>query len=99
MPRVVLVGNLAQLTGGVAEFQLSATSVKQLFEQLSELHPTMRPHLEEGIAVAIDGQIYQDALFQPIGPNSEVFLLPQIAGGAGARRPSACSAVSSGCRR
>jgi sulfur-carrier protein len=81
MARVVLVGNLAQLTKGVAEFQLSATSVKQLFDQLSELYPDMRPHLEEGIAVAIDGQIYQDALFQPIGPNSEVFLLPQIAGG------------------
>ncbi len=81
MARVVLVGNLAQLTGGVAEFQLSATSVKQLFEQLAELHPVIQPHLEEGVAVAIDGQIYQDALFQPIGPNSEVFLLPQIAGG------------------
>jgi len=81
MARVVLVGNLAQLTGGVAEFQLSATSVKQLFERLAELHPAIQPHLEEGVAVAIDGQIYQDALFQPIGPNSEVFLLPQIAGG------------------
>ena len=81
MARVVLVGNLAQLTGGVADFQLSATSVKQLFEQLVELYPVMQPHLEEGVAVAIDGQIYQDALFQPIGPNSEVFLLPQIAGG------------------
>jgi len=82
MPRVVLVGNLAQLTGGVAEFQLSATSVKQLFQQLAELHPGLEPHLAEGVAVAIDGQIYQDALFQPIGPDSEVFLLPQIAGGA-----------------
>jgi sulfur-carrier protein len=81
MARVVLVGNLAQLTGGVAEFQLSAASVKQLFERLAELHPAIQPHLEEGVAVAIDGQIYQDALFQPIGPNSEVFLLPQIAGG------------------
>jgi sulfur-carrier protein len=79
--KVVLVGNLAQLTGGVAEFSLSATSVKQLFQQLSELHPALERHLEEGVAVAIDGQIYQDALFQPIGPNSEVFLLPQIAGG------------------
>ena len=85
MPRVVLVGNLAQLTGGVAEFQLSATSVKQLFQQLTELHPALEPHLAEGLAVAIDGQIYQDALFQPIGPNSEVFLMPQIAGGAGRR--------------
>ena len=82
MARVVLVGNLAQLTGGVAEFDLSATSVKQLFQQLAELHPALGRHLEDGVAVAIDGQIYQDSLLEPIGPDSEVFLLPQIAGGA-----------------
>ena len=81
MARVVLVGNLAQITGGIAEFDLSATSVKQLFQQLTELHPALDPHLEQGVAVAIDGQIYQDALLEPIGPDSEVFLLPQIAGG------------------
>ena len=81
MARVVLIGNLAQLTGGVAEFDLSATSVKQLFEQLAELHPALRPHLEDGVAVAIDGQIYQDSLLEPIRADSEVFVLPQIAGG------------------
>jgi molybdopterin converting factor small subunit len=81
MARVVLIGNLAQVTGGVAEFDLSATSVKQLFDQLTALYPDFRPHLEDGIAVAIDGQIYQDALFQPIAANSEVFVLPAIAGG------------------
>jgi hypothetical protein len=77
--RVVLIGNLAQLTGGVAEFQLS---VKQLFEQLTALHPILGRHLADGVAVAIDGQIYQDALLEPIGRDSEVFLLPQIAGGS-----------------
>jgi molybdopterin converting factor small subunit len=82
MARVVLVGNLAQVTGGVAEFRLSATSVKQLFQQLTELHPALEDHLAEGVAVAIDGQIYQDALFQPISLDSEVFLLPPIAGGS-----------------
>ena len=81
MPRVVLVGNLAQVTGGVAEFHLSATSVKQLFQQLAGLHPALERHLRN-VAVAIDGQIYQDALLEPIGPDSEVFLLPQIAGGS-----------------
>ncbi len=81
MARVVLVGNLAQITGGVAEFQLSATTVQQLFRQLTALHPAIAPHLESGIAVSIDGQIFQDALFEPIGADSEVFLLPQIAGG------------------
>ena len=83
MARVVLIGNLAQVTGGVAEFDLSATSVQQLFRQLGELHPALAPHLESGVAVAIDGQIFQDALLEPIGANSEVFLLPAIAGGAG----------------
>jgi sulfur-carrier protein len=86
--RVVLIGNLAQLTGGVAEFRISATSVKHLFQQLAELHPAIGPHLEEGVAVAIDGQIYQDALFQPIAPESEVFILPQIAGGAASPLPT-----------
>lgn len=81
MARVVLIGNLAQLTGGAAEFDLPATSVKQLFRQLTDLHPALGPHLEEGVAVAIDGQIYQDALLEPIGADSEVFVLPQISGG------------------
>jgi molybdopterin converting factor small subunit len=86
MARVVLIGNLAQLTGGVAEFNLSATSIKQLFDRLAELYPELGPHLQDGVAVAIDGQIYQETLLQPIEPDSEVFLLPQIAGGAPDRR-------------
>jgi hypothetical protein len=31
--------------------------------------------------VAIDGQIYQDALLQEIPPESDVHILPAIAGG------------------
>jgi molybdopterin synthase sulfur carrier subunit len=81
MARVALVGNLAQLTGGVAEFDLPAPTVKHLFQQLVERHPALGPHLAEGVAVAIDGRIYQDALLEPIGPDSEVYILPQIAGG------------------
>ena len=81
MARVVLVGNLAQITDGVAEFDLPATSVKHLFQLLTERHPALARHLEDGVAVAIDGQIYQETLLEPIRPDSEVFILPQIAGG------------------
>ena len=48
---------------------------------LRERYPALAPHLEQGLAVAIDGQIYQDALLQEISADSEVHVLPQIAGG------------------
>jgi molybdopterin converting factor small subunit len=81
MANVNLVGNLGQLTGGVTKLEVEARTVRQLFARLSERFPALGPHLEQGLAVAIDGQIYQDALLQPIGPDSEVHILPQIAGG------------------
>ena len=81
MAHVVLIGNLRQYTGGVTAVDVAANSVRQLFRKLGEMYPDLAPHLEEGLAVAIDGQIYQDALLEPIGETSEVHILPQIAGG------------------
>jgi molybdopterin synthase sulfur carrier subunit len=81
MAHVTLTGNLRQFTGGVAELEVDAASVRQLFAQLGADFPALAPHLEQGLAVAIDGQIYQDALLQEIGAGSEVHILPQIAGG------------------
>lgn len=81
MAHVVLIGNLRQYTGGVTEIDIQASTVRQLFRLLGEKFPELASHLEEGLAVAIDGQIYQDALLEPIGADSEVHVLPQIAGG------------------
>lgn len=81
MARVTLIGTLRQYTGGVTQLDVEAQSVRQLFARLGERFPELAPHLEQGLAVAIDGQIYQDALLEPIGPDSEVHILPQIAGG------------------
>lgn len=81
MAHVTLIGNLRQFTGGVTELELDAATVRQLFARLAERFPALAPHLEKGLAVAIDGQIYQDALFQEIAPGAEVHVLPQIAGG------------------
>ena len=81
MAHVTLIGNLRQFTGGVVELDVDAGSVRSLFARLGDMYPALAPHLAQGLAVAIDGQIYQDALFQEIGPDSEVHILPQIAGG------------------
>ncbi len=81
MIKVVLIGNLKQFAGGTTELDLEADTVQQLFRELAERYPGIKPHLEEGLAVAIDGQIYQEAWLQPIPPGSEVHLLPAIGGG------------------
>jgi molybdopterin converting factor small subunit len=81
MARVVLTGNLRQFTDGETEIEVEADTIRKLLRALGERYPNLKPHLEEGIAVAIDGQIYQDAWLEPVPPDSEVHLLPQIAGG------------------
>lgn len=81
MARVTLIGTLTQFTGGVRELEVSAGTIRQLWHELAVRFPALAPHLEQGLAVAIDGQIYQDELLAPIAPDSEVHILPQIAGG------------------
>ena len=81
MARIVLNSALAPYTDGVLELELDVANVRQLFEALEDLYPDLRDHLEAGIAVAIDGEIYQDALLQPITGDSEVVLIAKIAGG------------------
>jgi molybdopterin converting factor small subunit len=81
MAHVTLFATLRQYTGGVTALDVDAASIHKLFQHLAERFPDLAPHLESGLAVAIDGQIYQDALFQPIPADADVHILPQIAGG------------------
>jgi len=82
MARLILTGSLPQLTNGESELEIDAQNVKQLLRTLSERYPALAPHLEQdSFAVAIDGEIFQDVWFAPIGPDSEVHLIPAIRGG------------------
>ena len=81
MAHVVLSGTLKQLAGGASEIEVEARDVRQLLRVLSERYPKLAPHLENGYAIAIDGEIFQDAWFAPIRPDSEVHLIPAIRGG------------------
>jgi sulfur-carrier protein len=81
LARVLLSGTLKQLAGGASEIEVEARDVRQLLRELSERYPELGPHLESGYAIAIDGEIFQDAWFAPIRPDSEVHLVPAIRGG------------------
>ena len=81
MARISLSSSLTPLTGGESGFELAVANVRQLFQALGERYPELRQRLDSDVAVAIDGEIYQDALLQTILNDSEVFLFPRIAGG------------------
>ena len=69
------------LTGGLASFEVQAASVRGLIAALEARFPGLGSHVQERMALAIDGEIVQDGLSEPIGPQSEVVLIPRIGAG------------------
>ena len=49
--------------------------------ELDRRFPGLGRQIDESMAVAIDGEIYQDAYLAPLGPDSEIVLVPKIGGG------------------
>lgn len=79
---MVLVGGLSQdFTAGESQIEVQADNVRRLIEALDKRFPGLGAELEAKMAVAIDGEIYQDPYLEPIDADSEVFFLPKIGGG------------------
>jgi molybdopterin converting factor small subunit len=83
MPRVVLSSGSAglSLTGGQTELEVEATTFRRLVLELEARFPGLGQQVEESMAVAVDGEIYQDAYGAVLPPGSEVVLIPKIGGG------------------
>jgi sulfur-carrier protein len=82
MPHVIISGSGARrFTGGLSEFEVEANTFRRLILELELRFPGLGHQVEEGMAVAIDGEIYQDAYLAPLGPDSEIYLIPKIGGG------------------
>lgn len=80
MARVVIPDHLQSLTGGVHELDAAAGNIRDLLLALEERWPGASEKLAR-CAVAIDGQIYQDAFLEPLSADSEVFFMQRIEGG------------------
>ncbi|MBV9829277.1 MAG: MoaD/ThiS family protein [Alphaproteobacteria bacterium] len=70
-----------KFTGGESEFYVEADNVRRMIAELERRYPGLGHQIDEGMAVAIDGEIYQDAYMAPLRPESEVVLIPKIGGG------------------
>lgn len=80
MAKVVFPDHLLTNTGGVRELEVVCENFRGLVRKLEAQWPGIEDVLTK-TAVAIDGQIYQDAWLEPIQPNSEVFFMQRIEGG------------------
>ena len=78
---VAACSDCRQFTGGAHEFEVAADTVGRLIAELDRRYPGLGQHIERRIAIAIDGEIHQDAHFTPLSPHSEVYLIPRIGGG------------------
>ncbi len=80
MAKVVFPDHLLQQTGGTQETTVEATNFRGVLRALEQLWPGIEETLQK-TAVAIDGQIYQDAWLEPVRPDSDIYFMQRIEGG------------------
>lgn len=80
MAKVVFPDHLLSHTGGTKEIAVEASNFRGIVREVDRKWPGIEAVLMK-TAVAIDGQIYQDAWLEPVGPDSEVFFMQRIEGG------------------
>jgi sulfur-carrier protein len=81
MVNVVLWGSLKSAAGGTSSVDVEARDIREMFGKLGDLYPGLKPHIDRGIAVSINGRIFRDSWSEKIPEDAEVYLLPRIAGG------------------
>jgi sulfur-carrier protein len=81
MVQVTLSGSLKAAAAGRYQLEIEAATIRKLLDELENQVPALKDHLERGVAVSIDGQIFRDDWYRKIPPDAEVFVLPRLAGG------------------
>ncbi|MEM7323078.1 MAG: MoaD/ThiS family protein [Actinomycetota bacterium] len=81
MATVHFPSSLRDLTGGVAEVEVDASTVRRLIRALDERFPGMGERLAEGTSVSINGEIIPDAMYEEVPDGAEIHFLPTLSGG------------------
>ncbi len=81
MAEVVIPSRLRHYTDGSDRITIEAQNVRGLFAALDARFPGLAGELREIGAVAIDGEIVNDPLLEPVEPDSDVHVLPPVSGG------------------
>ncbi len=81
MAIVKIWGSLKDATNGLDYVNIEGKNFKELLENLQIKYPKLKPQINRGVSLAIDGKIYKESWFTPIKKDSEVVLMPFMVGG------------------
>ena len=81
MTKVFLGSNLKNLTNGVEELEIEATSVRSLIAELDTQFPGIADTLDSGFALAIDGEVIANPGYEKLKDVREVRFLSPMQGG------------------
>ena len=81
MVNVAFISTFRPALGGADALEIEAKTVRELMRKLVRTYPRLQKHIDEGIALAVNGEIYRDNWDVEIPDGSEVYLMPRIQGG------------------
>ena len=81
MIKVILGTNLKNITNGLDELEVEATSVKSLIAEMDRRYPGIADALQSGFALAIDGEVIANPGYEKLKEVSEVRFLSPLKGG------------------
>ncbi len=81
MVDVVLWSSLRRFADDKTSVEVDADTVGGILSGLIDLYPALRPHIERGVSVSVDGTIIASGRNEPVAQDSEVVLLQRIKGG------------------
>lgn len=81
MVKVSFISSYRPAFGGAEGLEIEAKTLRELMRIIVAKYPRMQSHIDDGIVLAINGEIYRDNWDVEIEAGAEVFLMPRIQGG------------------
>ena len=81
MVEVNLWSGLRRFADGAERVSVEASTVGEMLDALVAAHPGLKPFIEAGVSVAIDGEVISLNRSVPVRPENEIFLMQRIKGG------------------
>ena len=81
MVEVNLWSALRRFTDGAEKVEVEAATIGEMLDALVTAHPGLGPVIQAGVSVVVDGEIHTGGRFEPIAPDSEIYLMQRLKGG------------------